>query len=75
MRSGVKDLGGGGGAGREGGNGGERPQGLAWGEIKSYRDFIKGFPGQKGRGMKANLQSVLIGAVLSLGRAEQLFQV
>lgn len=69
MRSRVKRLGGGGG-------GQQRPRaapGLAWGEIKTYRDLIKGFPGQKGRGMKANLQSVLIRAVLSLGRAERLF--
>lgn len=57
----------------EGSNGQEWPSGLVWGKIKSYRDFIKGFPGQKAIGMKANLQSVLIRAVLSLGRAEQCF--
>lgn len=59
--------------GEEGSSGRDRPPGLAWGEIESYRDFIKGFPGQEGIGMKANLQSVLIRAVLSLGRAEQPF--
>lgn len=71
MRSGVKDLGGW--EREEGGSGQEQPPGLSWAEIKSYRDFVKGFPGQKGRRMKANLQSVLISTVPSVGRDKQRF--